>query len=80
MQYGLSGIVDMITGLSQVQSSDNTYTIFSMIEATIAAYTRTGKWVVFIVAGMVLGFAMFVVKKESLVPLKKVAYLAGIAV
>lgn len=80
VQYGLSGIVDMITGLSQVQSSDNTYTIFSMIGATVNAYTRTGKWVAFIVAGMVLGFAMFVVKKESLVPLKKVAYLLGIAV
>ena len=80
MQYGLGGIMDMITGLSRMQSSDDTYTIFSMVKASIDAYIRTGKWAIFIVAGMVLGFAMFVVKKETFVPLKKVIYLMGIAV
>ena len=80
IQYGLSGIVDMIAGLSQVQSVDDSYTIFSMFAATIEAYTRTGKWVVFILAGMVLGIAMFLLKKESFVTLKKVVYLLGIVV
>lgn len=80
LQYGVTGIFDMISGLSQVQSADDSYSILSMIGATIDAYTRTGKWIAFIVAGMVLGFAMFVVKKESLVPFKKVIYVAGILV
>ena len=80
IQYGLGGIMDMIAGLSNVQSVDDSYTIFSMIGAAIEAYARTGKWVAFILAGMVLGLAMFVVKKEDFVPLKKAIYLAGIIV
>ena len=44
------------------------------------AYVRTGKWVAFIVAGIVLGLAMFYVKKDSFVVIKKVLYLAGVAV
>ena len=80
IQYGFGGIMDMIAGLSNVQSVDDSYTIFSMIGATIDAYTRTGKWAAFVLAGMVLGLAMFVVKKESFVPLKKVVYLTGIVV
>lgn len=80
LQYGFGGIMDMVAGLSQVQSVDDSYTIFSMIGAAIDAYTRTSKWAAFIVAGMVLGLAMFVVKKESFVPAKKAIYIAGILV
>ena len=80
IQYGFGGIMDMIAGLSNVQSVDDSYTIFSMIGAAIEAYARTGKWAPFVLAGMVLGLAMFVVKKESFVPLKKVVYLTGIVV
>lgn len=80
IQYGLTGIKDMISGLSQVQSADDSYSLLSMIAATIDAYARTSKWAVFILAGMVLGLAMFAVKKELFVPLKKVIYVAGILV
>lgn len=80
IQYGINGIIDMVSGLSQVQSADDSYTIFSMITATIDAYVRTGKWAVFILVGIVLGLAMFVVKKESFVLLKKVVYIVGIVV
>ena len=80
LQYGLSGIMDMVAGLTQVQNVDDSYTIFSMIGAAIDAYVRTGKWAAFIVAGMVLGLAMFMVKKESFIPVKKAAYIAGILV
>ncbi len=79
-QYGFEGIVQMIQGLSQIQSGDDSYSIFSMIRMTLDAYVRTGKWVAFIVAGIVLGLAMFYVKKDSFVGIKKVFYLAGIAV
>lgn len=80
LQYGFSGIMDMIAGLSNVQSVDDSYTFFSMIGMTIDAYVRTGKWAVFIVAGMVLGLAMFAVKKEAFIPVKKAIYIAGILV
>lgn len=80
LQYGLSGIMDMVAGLTQVQNVDDSYTIFSMIGAAIDAYVRTGKWAAFIVAGMVLGLAMFMVKKESFIPVKKAVYIACILV
>ncbi len=80
IQYGVSGIMEMIQGLSQIQSGDDSYSIFSMIAATIEAYIRTAKWVVFIIIGITLGLIMFYVKKDSFVKIKKVVYLAGIAV
>lgn len=80
IQYGFNGIVEMIQGLSQIQSGDDSYSIFSMIGATIDAYVRTGKWIAFIVIGMALGFTMFYFKKESFVRIKKMVYLAGIVV
>lgn len=80
VQYGFKGIVQMVQGLSQIQSGDDSYSIFSMIRMTLDAYIRTGKWVAFIVAGIVLGFAMFCIKKESFIRIKKFFYLAGIVV
>jgi len=80
IQYGFSGIVQMIQGLSQIQSGDDSYSIFSMIKMTLDAYARTGKWVAFIVIGIVLGLAMFHIKKDSYVRLKQFLYFSGIAV
>lgn len=80
LQYGLGGIVQMVQGLSQIQSGDDSYSVFSMIKMTLDAYVRTGKWVGFIVAGIVLGLAMFFVKKDAYIRAKKALYLLGIAV
>lgn len=80
IQYGFTGIVEMIQGLSQIQSGDDTYSIFSMIKMTLNAYFRSGKWVAFIVMGIVLGTGMFFVKREEYIGLKKFVYFAGIAV
>ena len=80
VQYGFGGIVEMVQGLSQIQSGDDSYSIFTMIKMTLDAYVRTGKWIAFIVTGMVLGFGMFYVKREAYANLKKFIYLAGIAV
>ena len=80
IQYGFTGIVEMVQGLSEIQSGDDTYSIFSMIKMTLNAYFRSGKWVAFIVMGIVLGTGMFMVKRESLVSVKKFVYFAGIAV
>ena len=80
IQYGLSGIMEMIQGLSQIQSGDDTYSIFSMLKATADAYVRTGKWAAFILTGIVLGLAMFVIKKDKFIPAKKILYLGGIVI
>jgi len=80
IQYGFAGIVETINGLSQIQSSDDSYSVFAMIKMTLDAYVRTGKWVGFILMGIVLGFGMFFVKKDAYVGLKKFVYLAGIVV
>ena len=80
IQYGLSGIMEMIQGLSQIQSGDDTYSIFSMLKATADAYVRTGKWAALILTGIVLGLAMFIIKKEKAVTVKKILYLGGIVI
>ncbi len=80
VQYGFSGIVEMVQGLAQIQTGDDSYSVFAMVKMTLDAYARTGKWVAFIVTGIVLGFAMFFVKKDSFVQVKKFLFLAGIAV
>jgi len=80
LRYGLDGIVEMVQGLSQISSGDDTYSIFSMIGAAIAAYIRTAKWAGLILAGMIMGLAMFAVQKERFVTLKKIVYLVGICV
>lgn len=80
IQYGLSGIMEMIQGLSQIQSGDDSYSIFSMLKATADAYVRTGKWAAFILTGIVLGLAMFFIKKDKFVPAKKILYLGGIVI
>lgn len=80
VQYGFIGIIEMIQGLSQIQSGDDSYSIFSMITASIEAYIRTAKWVAFIAIGIALGLIMFYVKKNTFVQVKRLLYLAGIAV
>ena len=80
IQYGFSGIVQMVQGLSQIQSTDDSYSVFSMIRMTMNAYISSGKWVVLIVMGIVFGTGMFFVKKKAYIALKKFVYLAGIAV
>ena len=77
MQYGFGGMFDMIQGLSSVQSADDSYSIVAMIFMTIKAYISTMKWVLFAVIGIFLGTVMCFYKKEWLVPVKKLLYMAG---
>ncbi|MFI3213112.1 MAG: hypothetical protein R3Y24_07195 [Eubacteriales bacterium] len=80
IQYGFNGLLDMINGLSSVQGTDESYTIFSMIMSVVDAYVRTGKWIIFSFAGITLGMAMFAVMRNKLVLLKKIAYCGGILI
>ena len=79
-RFGLKGIVDMITGLTQIQSSDDTYSAFSMIVSVIDAYKRTAKWVLLIAFGIAMGMVMFFCFKGKWEILKKSAYVTGMAV
>lgn len=79
-QFGISGIIDMILGLTGVSSGDDTYSVWTMVISVVDAYRRTSKWVLLIVIGIVMGMAMFVCFKGKLENLKKVAYLCGMTV
>ena len=79
-QFGISGITDMIQGLTGVSNGDDTYSIWTMIISVIDAYRRTSKWVLLIVIGIAMGMAMFFCFKGKLETLKKIAYLCGMAV
>ena len=79
-RFGVSGILDMILGLSSVGSADETYSIWSMIISVIDAYKRTSKWVFLILLGIAMGMAMFFCFRGKLETWKKLAYLAGMAV
>ena len=80
IQFGFSGISDMILGLTSVGSADDTYSIWSMIMSVIDAYKRTSKWVFLIVLGIAMGMAMFFCFKGKLETLKKLVYVAGMAI
>ena len=79
-RFGVSGILDMILGLSSVGSADETYSIWSMIMSVIDAYKRTSKWVFLILLGIAMGMAMFFCFRGKLEVWKKLAYMAGMAV
>ena len=78
-QYGFSGIRDMVLGLSSVGSTDDTYSIWSMIISVWDAYKRTSKWVFLIVLGIAMGMAMFFLLRGKLEGLKQIIYVGGIA-
>ena len=79
-QFGITGIMDMITGLTGIQNSDDTYSALSMITTVMDAYGRTFKWVLLTVIGIGLGMAMFACKKGQFQKSKKIVYGAGVLV
>ena len=78
LQYGSSGFLQMITGLSSIQGSDNSYSLFSMVGAVITAYGRSGKWLLLLLIGMVLGLALFAIANGRFMKSKKVIYIVGL--
>ena len=79
-QFGISGIMDMVTGLTGIKSSDETYSAFSMIITVIDAYKRTSKWALLIALGVAMGMIMFFCFRGKWEKVKKLAYIAGMAV
>ena len=79
-RFGFSGIVDMVLGLSNVGSADETYSVWYMVKSVIDAYQRTFKWVLLILLGIAMGMAMFFCFKGKVEIWKKMAYVSGMAV
>lgn len=63
--YGVEGITSMITGLSDMSSSNGDYTIGAMIIATIKAYGRSAKWLFIILAVIFAGTLMMAAVKKK---------------
>ena len=80
LQYGLSGLREMIFGLGNVGNRDETYTVLGMILSTVKAYGRSLKWVTLILVVIVMGTAMFFSLKESWEKFQKVSYVLGIVI
>lgn len=78
IKYGFNGIVDMISGLSGITSTDETYTPLSMIFGTVRAYIRSSKWFLIILLVVFGGIVMYRIMPGKMVPLKTVVYLAVI--
>lgn len=78
IKYGFSGIADMISGLSGITSTDETYTPLSMIVGTCRAYIRSSKWFLLILMVVLGGIVMFRIMPGKVVPLKTVVYLGVI--
>ena len=79
-RFGIRGIVDMVKGLTGIQSTDGTYSAWSMFLTVFHAYQRTFKWVFVIILGIAMGTAMFFCLKDKMEKITKAAYLAGMAV
>lgn len=78
IKFGFNGIVDMISGLSGITSTDETYTPLSMIFGTVRAYIRSSKWFLIILLVVFGGIVMYRIMPGKMVPLKTVVYLAVI--
>ena len=79
-QFGVSGIKDMIVGLTSVGNSDETYSLWTMIMSVVNAYRRTSKWVLLIGLGIAMGMAMFFCLRGKMEVLKKLAYMTGMTI
>lgn len=79
-QYGISGIAEMILGLRNIQNSDSSYSLWTMITSVWDAYGRTLKWILLIGAGVAMGMGMFFCLRGKLEICKKTVYVAGMLV
>lgn len=79
IKYGFDGIVDMISGLSGITSTDETYTPLSMLVNPIRAYCFSAKWIAVIVIVVVCGIIMFRLMPDRFRIAKTIVYLCAIA-
>lgn len=59
LQFGIGAYGEMLFGLSGYQSTDETYSAFSMVTSIINAYITSFKWVLLLAAAAAMGCVMF---------------------
>lgn len=79
-KYGIAGIADMISGLSGITTTDETYTPISMIIGPIKAYAMSSKWMAIVIVVVVGGMIMFKTMPGKMTALKTIIYMGVIAV
>lgn len=79
-KYGIAGIADMISGLSGITTTDETYTPISMITGPIKAYAMSSKWMAIVIVVVVGGMIMFKTMPGEMTALKTIIYMGVIAV
>lgn len=80
--YGMSGITEMITGLTAISGGEDSYTPLNMVLSTLKAYGRSAKWLGIILAVVFLGTILFASfnKDGALKWTKRVAYIGVVAI
>lgn len=73
-QYGINAITEMIVGLGDISSSDDTYSVVSMISDTFMAYIHSLKWTVVILSVFCLGLILFSIRKNQFIKAKTYIY------
>lgn len=59
LQFDFGAYGRMLSGLSGYQTTDETYSAFSMLTAVFGAYVRSFKWVMLLLAAGLMGSVMF---------------------
>ncbi len=59
LQFGFGAYVQMIEGLTGYQTTDATYSPFSMVTSVFGAYVRSFKWVLLLVVAAAMGRVLF---------------------
>ena len=82
IKYGFSGILEMFSGLTGIQSTDATYGPLEMIMSTIRAYIRSAKWASVVLIVILFGMLLFsmTVKSKRIKYLRYIVYLCTIGV
>lgn len=78
-KYKIEGILDMISGLSGITSTDETYTPLSMITGPIKAYIKSFRWIALVILVVACGVIMFKVLPKKMTAIKVIVYVAVIA-
>ncbi len=77
LQYGLSGYFTMLFGLQTMSSGASGYSTGEMIAGAFIDYFGSMKWGLLFLLYLLGGFVLFCLKKEKLLLIKKIMFIAG---
>lgn len=80
VQYGPAAYLEMITGLSSYQSTDATYSPFTMITSVLGAYGTSLKWILLIAVAVGAGILFFRLVPQRFEKAKQIVFAICIPV